>query len=964
MPAMHHLFILVSCCAVVSASDQPLELAVPFTDHMILQQKQAVPVWGFDTPGARVTVTFAGQTHSATADKNGNWMVHLNPLAASREPQQLSVRDDRQGSLQLNDVLVGEVWFSSGQSNMVWTAGSSMCAEMAQGIAGSPTDIPIREISIDTVSALYPQTRATSESGWKTHKQASGFSALSLSFASELYRELGVPIGILLSAHSNTRIEAFAQRAAIEQHPDLGEDTALIHMADPLTESGRQAFAGYAADIRRWQDEAGDAAEQTARLPARPGLPGIAGMWRGPSQFFNGKIHPVIPYGIRGAIWCQGTSNSGDGRIYAARMEALVNGWRDAWKMPDMPFYFTQMQCYGTPAVDDVGFADIRQVQHLFFTRNRDNVGMVVQSDLNSARPQGIHYFNKLHPGMRMARWALAKQYGRDIAFTGPIFSGYTVQDNRVIVSFEQDSLFGGLMVGSKGMEADYREAGKYVEPAVETPAAELNHFRLCGPDRVWHSATAVIAGATIVVTSTAVPVPAGVQYAYNAVPENSNLYNKAGLPATPFAQIDHKFIFEEDDLQKAEELKARYAQFTDPDYPILQVVEYFRDGAIIQRDRVIPVWGHANEGVEVTVTLGQETRRAKANQLQQWSVEFPAMPASANPITLTVESSHGFSRTVRDILVGDVWYLTGSTLLNGEMAYRPGTGEPPESLPLVREFRRKTAASTFTTPRKRQFETGGGRYRSSWMSADDWEGDHGITMFAWHFARTLNRPGIPQGFITMSSGTGGSSPQMSSPLSWTSFAGVKNVTRPEFRQRLNELLMQYPNSAVSRAAVDDHLQQVAAFVSQVQSLGTQKADLSRAAPLAAPPFPEAGRGESVRPDTIPTYTYNWCVSPMTPMAVAGVIWVPSEWNVGYNADEYAAELEIMAASLSQTYGQNVPFFFAQPDTRLVPGIQEPQIPAAARVTLAEWPKSLRQVAIDLAVLAGAGNSPARDGSR
>ena len=154
-------------------------------------------------------------------------------------------------------------------------------------------------------------------------------------------------------------------------------------------------------------------------------------------RFFNGKINPVVPYAIRGAIWCQGTSNSGDGRIYASRMEALLDGWRAAWGMPDMPFYFTQMQCYGTPDPNVVGFADIRQAQHLFFMNNRENVGMVVQSDLNSARPQGIHYFNKLHPGMRMARWALAQTYGKDVAYTGPIYAGYEVQNDKVVVSFK-----------------------------------------------------------------------------------------------------------------------------------------------------------------------------------------------------------------------------------------------------------------------------------------------------------------------------------------------------------------------------------------------------------------------------------------------------------------------------------------------------------------------------------------------
>ena len=296
----------------------------------------------------------------------------------------LEVKNNRGQTITLNGVLVGEVWFSSGQSNMVWTAGKSMCNQLARDLASAKEDIPIREININTVSALYPQKRATSDDGWKKASAAGGFSALSLSFAHELYKELNMPIGILLSAHSNTRIEAFTQREAIEAHPKLKGDADLMRDGDPLTEQGRKAYARYYQELSQWQDTAGEAMEKGGRVPARPKLPGIAGMWRGPSQFFNGKIAPVVPYAIRGAIWCQGTSNSGDGRIYAARMEALVKGWRVAWGMPSMPFYFTQMQCYGSPDPDNVGFADIRQVQHLFFQNNRENIGMVVQSDLNS----------------------------------------------------------------------------------------------------------------------------------------------------------------------------------------------------------------------------------------------------------------------------------------------------------------------------------------------------------------------------------------------------------------------------------------------------------------------------------------------------------------------------------------------------------------------------------------------------
>ena len=953
MSSMFLCFIL--SIASIGRADQNLELAAPFTNNMILQRQVSVPVWGFDTPGAKITVEFAGQSKQAVVDQYGDWMVKLDPLEVSREGRPMKVTNDRNESIVLEDALVGEVWFSSGQSNMVWTAGRSMCADLAREVAASEKDIPIREINISTVSALYPQKRATSDGGWKTHKRASNFSALSLAFAYQLHKELDMPIGILLSAHSNTRIEAFTQRQSIEKHPGLKSDTKLIHDADPLTAQGRKSLAQYEKDIRAWQKLAGEAVVAGGRIPTRPVVPGIAGMWRGPSHVFNGKINPVVPYAIRGAIWCQGTSNSGDGRIYAARMEALVNGWREAWKMPEMPFYFTQMQCYGSPDPNNVGFADIRQVQHKFFMDNRENVGMVVQSDLNSARPQGIHYFNKLHPGMRMARWALAKQYGKNIPYTGPIFSGYKIKGNQVIVSFEKKSLFGGLMVGSKGSAKDYREANQYVEPAKPTPDEKLNHFRLCDENNKWHAAEAVIDGDTIVVTAGSVSNPIGVQYAYNAVPENSNLYNKAGLPATPFAMVNGKFIFEEDDLEKAAALKARYAQYTDPDYPILQVVEYFRDGAIIQRDQPIPVWGHANEGVEVTVTLGGVTKTAVANSLQQWAVEFPPFSASSKPITLQVEASHDLSRTVKDILVGDVWYLTGSTLLNGEMAYnsRDKDAEVPVALPFVREFRRKTSASTFATPRKRKFETGGGKYRSSWMPADFSVADRGVTMFAYHFAKTLNRKGIPQGFITMSSGQGGRAKQMASPLSWTAFEGVKDVDLPEFRARLDELFMQFPNTSVAQKAAEEHLKEVSAFAKIMIDANRENEDLAKVAPLGGPAFPEAGKSTNVSADTIPTYAYNWCVSPMTPMAISGVIWVPSENNMGYEPKEYAAELEIYAKSLSSTYGQdNVKFIFAQPESSLVPGITAPKISPKNNITFSKWPKSLKDLAIEMARLA------------
>ncbi|MBT4224117.1 MAG: hypothetical protein HOD72_06585, partial [Opitutae bacterium] len=238
------------------------------------------------------------------------------------------------------------------------------------------------------------------------------------------------------------------------------------------------------------------------------------------------------------------------------------------------------------------------------------------------------------------------------------------------------------------------------------------------------------------------------------------------------------------------------------------------------------------------------------------------------------------------------------------------------------------------------------------WLTADFSREGSGVTMFAYEFAKVLNRPGIPQGFITMSSGSGGRPRQFASPLSWTSFQGVMNLKNPAFKARLDELFLQYPNSRVARKAVAKHIDEVKAFVRDITDGGKIGTDSSTFA-LGAPAFPEAGKNDAVSTDTIPTYAYNWCVSPLTPMAVSGVIWVPSESNIGEKSKEYAVELEAYAKSLADTYGQkDVQFLFAQPAASLVEGIATPKIPSAKSVPFEQWPKSLREIATALAELA------------
>ena len=224
--------------------------------------------------------------------------------------------------------------------------------------------------------------------------------------------------------------------------------------------------------------------------------------------------------------------------------------------------------------------------------------------------------------------------------------------------------------------------------------------------------------------------------------------------------------------------------------------------------------------------------------------------------------------------------------------------------------------------------------------------------MFAYEFAKALNRPGIPQGFITMSSGRGGRHRQFASPLSWTSFQGVRKVDNLVFKARLDELFLQFPSSGVARKAAAGHLEEVKEFVTSITAGGKKVADSSRFA-LKAPSFPEAGKSGTVASDTIPTYTYNWCVSPLTPMSVAGVVWVPSESNIGENPAHYAAELGVYAKSLSDTYGQDeVQFLYAQPANSLIEGLTAPKIEGSKSVSFDQWPKSLKSIATALAELA------------
>jgi len=912
-----------------------LELASPFVDQAVLQREMKVPVWGWSTPGSQITVTFAGQERKTTTAPNGSWRVDLDPLTASAEPQALTVKDASGASITRNNVLVGEVWLASGQSNMDWTAGKSNVGTVARDVAKNK--LPIREYLVDTGSSIFPCSRADSKTGWQGPESAGEFSALALAFAAELQRELGVPVGILRASHGATPSETWTAYEGFAAQPDLKHITKLIEETDPSTPAGKAAFTRYYDDLLTWQKESAKLIEKGGSALPQPPIPGVASDWKGASRMHNKKIAPLIPYAIRGVIWCQGEHNSGDGKIYASKMQALLDGWRKLWNLPNLPFYFTQLQCYGTPNPNDVGFADAREAQALFY-KNNPHVGMVVQTDLNPIRPEGIHPFNKHDPGKRLARWALANDYGKkDLAFTGPMVASHEISGSKVTVKFTQRGPGGGLMVGSKGLEADAKNSpDTFVEPARETPNQPIQHFCLAGKDRVWHPATAVIEGDQVVVSSPQVNDPVGVQYAYSASPVGSNLYNRAGLPAIPFIIIDGKVLFQED-IKKPQPQNTASTQSKGS----LNPSSLMRAGMVLQRDQKVPVWGHGIPGTTVTVRFAGQEKTAAVDDYKRWSTHLDPMPAAAQGRDLQLTSSANETRTIKDVLVGDVWFLTGGLSISGEIFGSKGAAAAPtEALPLVREFRVRTKTRRHQTPRKMGMEVGGGiKYGSYWDAMTLDNTDRPPSVFGYHFAKAVQQPGVPIGLVNL----GAENP----PLTWISLEGMQKATG--FEKERDEINLAYPNTESAQKALVGYIANLKIYAASIADLRKAGKEIPDQLAAAIPTFPAPPYNEWVGYTETATHTYNFCLAPNTPCGVRGVVWMPDPTNLGKDKSRYSAAVAAYANSLPITYGQEkVPFVFAHPKD----GGEAPKLPNAARIDFAEWPKSLADIATQLGTAA------------
>ncbi len=463
-----------------------------FANHMVLQRDMAVPVWGTAEPGQTITVTFGGQTKLATAAPDRSWGVYLDSMPVNTNGQQLSISIAGVTNLSFTNVVVGDVWLASGQSNMYFPVNGNNPNQSVSNAAAetAAANYPlIRHMRVRQTGSLNPAWDATLDWSWTPCSPASvsNLSAAAYFFARTLFQSnsvqgMVVPIGILESSYGGTPMEAWSSVAAMNAIPEL------------------QAFATQSL------------ANYFQGLQTSPTFV--------PGAMFNAMISPLVPFGLRGVIWYQGESLGGSGTMmYRVLFPTMIQDWRSRWQQPNLPFYFVQLpSLVGT----DNLWPYTREAQTLTL-RTATNTGMAVIFDVDD--PNAIHPGNKVDVGTRLAMLSLNHDYGfTNVVPSGPLFRSYAIETNQIRIAF--DFVAGGLMTGQKNN----------LDPVQELPGVSPQWFEIAESNQLYVSATAQIdPNGTVVVSSPSVPNPVFVRYAWKGVPMGTNLYNRAGLPASPF---------------------------------------------------------------------------------------------------------------------------------------------------------------------------------------------------------------------------------------------------------------------------------------------------------------------------------------------------------------------------------------------------------------------------------------------
>ena len=481
-----------------------VKLPAVFTDNMVLQQGHRLPVWGWADAKEKVTVTLAGQAASTWADDEGEWSLRLGAMGAGG-PHEVTVQGNN--TLTLTNVMVGEVWVCSGQSNMQWTVGNSNNAQAEIAAANYPN---IRLFTVKRRPSSTPES--DTEGSWVTctPETVPGFTAVGYFFGRDLHKELGVPIGLINTSWGGTRCEAWTSTPGLSRDPELQPIFDSWAKAEELYPEQQK---DYEAKRAEWQKAVEKAKAEGTPAPRGPGAPLFAQKQHAPAGLYNGMIQPLIPYAIRGAIWYQGESNAGRAYQYRNLFPTMIRDWRENWGQGAFPFYFVQLANFMAVKPDpaESAWAELREAQSM--TLSLKNTGQAVIIDIGEATD--IHPRNKQDVGKRLALNALAETYGREIVYYGPEFVFQRIEEDSIRLFL--DHLGGGL---------------------VAKDGPELAGFAIAGRDRQWVWANARIERDTVVVSSPQISRPVAVRYAWADNPV-CNLYNQAGLPAQPFRTDD-----------------------------------------------------------------------------------------------------------------------------------------------------------------------------------------------------------------------------------------------------------------------------------------------------------------------------------------------------------------------------------------------------------------------------------------
>jgi sialate O-acetylesterase len=501
------------CCAAVAGAmlsglvgvtRADVKLPAIFTDHMVLQQGQKNRVWGTATPGEKVTVSIGQQQQVATADAAGKWQVSLDPLPVNREPATLTIKGNN--TVTISDVLVGEVWICSGQSNMQWSVNQSNDPDLERLTANYPQ---IRLITVPQVGTQEPQDDFNGRWSVCSSDTVGDFSAVGYFFGRQLHKTLGVPIGLIDNAWGGSACEAWVRRDLLASKPEYG----------PLLGRWVEEEQNYDQNVAAFEARVAAAKAEGKTPPPANQHPRVRmqGQHR-PANIYNGVLKPTIGYGIRGVIWYQGESNVGRAYQYRELFPLMIQSWRDEWQQGDFPFYYVQLADYlaEKPQPGESAWAELREAQTMTMSK-LPNTGQAVIID--SGEGKDIHPKNKLVVGKRLARWALAKDYGISIAHRSPEYASMAKTGNKVTLTFDH---VGGFR-------------------PFDVP--ECRGFAIAGEDRVWVWAQGRVTGPnTIEVWSDAVQNPVAVRYGWADNPV-VNVYSNDGLPLTPFRTDDWKGV-------------------------------------------------------------------------------------------------------------------------------------------------------------------------------------------------------------------------------------------------------------------------------------------------------------------------------------------------------------------------------------------------------------------------------------